>query len=1234
MNPWAERELGALLVVPIRVDALVLAHDQLMVNASADFSLLPYSDGTRDVNPDVANISENIVSRPLQDATLYLKAGVHLHWKLPGPLTRGVQSPSATTFPVVPNRWLVARGRAAKDGSRVIDQAWVVESDYVYPDGQSVDLGAVNIPVGPGTPAAGVRPYRYLGRRIELVEWLSRGPGEDSDSGLAAIGYPGGLTAVGYGDPNFASFYPNCRSVFGLYDAEAAAELAGLTYDVVGWYGDPADDFLATLVAGLRADRASDNQAPFTDAELAGAVAQSIGWTATLADGAPFPAGMVCAGRVRFDVATVAENPDFQDTTTTVVLANTGTEALSALLARQIQSSTAPELIEDQLEAVQLASFLDHRQLDVGAKFDEARHRKGFLAVSGGTSWSIRVDTFCTTSPGTDDTGPADAIAAGQRVQIVLPENLAGLLETANSFQQEYNQAVDAVESLRRQTFADWYKFMLCAYPPDDARDDYPDIDEVRQFIKTHDLDPLAAAIAALGSLPAPTVGAVAKPGTSTQLDAPAPATSTLAAQLEDALTAIQTQLDTLNKGQQACAGGARFVLSPVPAPRYWQPAEPVVLLSGPAVRPLNRPGKGAPLPCAILDLTVKALLALPLDQLAARLDAWYAATDADPPGLLRWIAQPWSPFLLQWEVEVLPVAAGGNLDPDSETYSPDFLSDNFDLPANAPDLQLAAGHGGLTKAVNIYVGQSNLTPQARLQLAEQLDDYLNDPRADKTSDAYANLTAAAKIVNDPAFVCLSQALGGFNDALLMHMQTKQLEIDDPLGFPLDRAFGRAVGQAVAKSYTSAPQPEWDFNPIRTGGLRLGQLRLVDGFGRFKDIDVKSVVTPARLEMPGDSDQDHPAGAQPAELVWLPPRLAQPARLNFRWLSAAAGIVEMNDHPATSPICGWLLPNNLDGSLMVYDSDGRPLGIIDYRASWETTPGGPDITPDQIADVHLGRVVRALTAQTSDAADFLSAFLASVDSALDNIDPENFAQHADLALLMGRPVAVARATLGLELKGRPSVHQAWNAFRQDLRRLSRDIDGFTQVGVPIRIGEFEQFNDGLVGYWIETERGDGFQDETFFAPQSTEPGHTRIQTNQNNPAPIVRTLIDPPLSLTILLDPRGKVHATCGILPVKAIDIPPEQYAAALSAIEVVFLSTPVVTRQGTVNIPVPMEEGYSWSWVDRAPGAIPPLARPDPQATLAGPLEIREGWLKLSPAPAAAEPPADPGPKIAARVP
>ena len=34
----------------------------------------------------------------------------------------------------------------------------------------------------------------------------------------------------------------------------------------------------------------------------------------------------------------------------------------------------------------------------------------------------------------------------------------------------------------------------------------------------------------------------------------------------------------------------------------------------------------------------------------------------------------------------------------------------------------------------------------------------------------------------------------------------------------------------------------------------------------------------------------------------------------------------MNAHPAATPICGWLLPNNLDNSLMVYANTGQALG--------------------------------------------------------------------------------------------------------------------------------------------------------------------------------------------------------------------------------------------------------------------------------------------------------------------
>jgi len=80
-----------ILMVPIHLDALYLRKDRSVVETMADFSRLPYFDGERDINSDVANLSEEILSQPFEDRGLQLPTGVHLHWALPDALTRGFQ---------------------------------------------------------------------------------------------------------------------------------------------------------------------------------------------------------------------------------------------------------------------------------------------------------------------------------------------------------------------------------------------------------------------------------------------------------------------------------------------------------------------------------------------------------------------------------------------------------------------------------------------------------------------------------------------------------------------------------------------------------------------------------------------------------------------------------------------------------------------------------------------------------------------------------------------------------------------------------------------------------------------------------------------------------------------------------------------------------------------------------------------------------------------------------------
>src|ERR1700759_3542988 len=153
--------MSDLLLVPIHLDALLLAEDKMVVEATADFSRLPFCDGAQDINPDVANISEEIVSPPFENQNLPLRAGIHLHWSLPDALTRSRHSSDKQDFPQVPNRWLVTRCSANGE----VEKEWLVESDYLSPEGyEDHSAQSVTIPYRPGQS----QPFRYMGRSMEL----------------------------------------------------------------------------------------------------------------------------------------------------------------------------------------------------------------------------------------------------------------------------------------------------------------------------------------------------------------------------------------------------------------------------------------------------------------------------------------------------------------------------------------------------------------------------------------------------------------------------------------------------------------------------------------------------------------------------------------------------------------------------------------------------------------------------------------------------------------------------------------------------------------------------------------------------------------------------------------------------------------------------------------------------------------------------------------------------------
>ena len=1177
--------MSSLLLVPIHLDALVLPEDKLVVEAVADFSRLPYCDEDEkaDINPDIANISEEIVSPPFQNQNLLLKAGIHLHWSLPDALTRARHTQSGQDFPPVPNRWLVTRcnnGGEAKE--------WIVESDYLYPEKTGDQFGS-----GITVPSGQSRPFRYMGRTMAREQWSEI----KSQNNLKAEEYYPKLTVIGYGEPTFAAFYPNCHSVFGFHDPDSQREPAGSEYYVIGWYSDPAQDYLGAFINALPPE-VKTNEARIK------ALEDDFKWTLKLDEMAAFPQQMLCYAKIVIGEEAEGDNVDDP---TTIAIGNTGTEALSAYLAETL-SSESKNIIEEQLEALQLSAKLEHRQLDIGSKFLEARHEKGFIAIPGGSLWTIRPESITSSAADVSDA----------QAEITLPDEMAHLLNAVNDRQQKYDRGCQEIESLRRQLFSDWYKYMLCAYPPEDARDEYPNIDEVKSFIEAN-VEVLNKRIALTGTLRL------------TEQDGKFNASvdsspESLATKLAQAINDLQKSVDghNLNLGDTK----SLYRLKQISGPRYWQPTEPVVLIKGSIVEASDRHGQDGRESDGLLETQI---FQVPADLGNAGEQNWSKQIRVGIDGhkainnfaFSNWTAQPWNPFLLEWEVEVFPIESGSNLNTGSGSYAADFISDNYTVSENEVDLSLRLGKGSTTRAANVYSGRSILTPHAGIQLKKQIEAYLNKevlpqyyqaqqpviPIAQQNTayldqhikdiQTWYETTNAATLKTpqskdgDPCYTairayealkdldCLSQSLGGFNEALLMHKQTMQLAIGDPLGFDDYQDFAGIVRNAVSNSIYSVPEPLNDFNPIRSGAMKILQLRLVDTFGQIKD-----------LEIPGEVITSEPMTISDGDFhIRLAPRLVQPARINFRWLAAEGDEQEMNDHPTTTPICGWVLTNNLDNSLMIYDNKGKALGSLDENAEWEPAPGSfPQIDkPEHIGNAHLRKMVERIR---DCGTGFLERFISAVDNALENIEPENFAQHQDIALLMGRPIALVRAAANLELQGLPATHQGWNEFRQDMERDTREDNDFSEVTFPIRIGDYKQFNDGVVGFWKEDIEAD--KNNWFFAPQSDDEQEItdeRIKTHRTavSDATNVHELMTIPQSvnsapqiLSMLIDPRGLVHATSGVLPAKAISIPPDQYADALQDIEITFLSTPILTDVGKINLPLPAEAGYQWSWLQQ----------------------------------------------------
>jgi hypothetical protein len=365
----------------------------------------------------------------------------------------------------------------------------------------------------------------------------------------------------------------------------------------------------------------------------------------------------------------------------------------------------------------------------------------------------------------------------------------------------------------------------------------------------------------------------------------------------------------------------------------------------------------------------------------------------------------------------------------------------------------------------------------------------------------------------------------------------------------------------------------------------------------------------------------------------LPPRVVQDARLEIRFLTNDGSGVDIAVSDNSNPVCGWLLPNHLDGGIAVYDGSGVMLGeLLGLPASynWRPRPGDPGTDPppaqpSDIANLTLRAVVESIVAQS---VAVFGDVLETIDETLWTVDPLGGRKDQFLSVLFGRPLAVVQAQLGLSLMGEPAFDQAWDAMAVETSPGPPPVYEWTQstgdvgaVRFPVRLGDLDIRADGLIGYFLPAGSYSTFY--TVHLPEDVSAGDTYLRQiatpGTGGPGTYQGDIaLNPqaaPVTVTLVMDPRGPVHAFTGILPVTTALLPAHLVEDFVKQLAITFRTGPIVSDPGTLRTPLPGRQHGAWDWVQAVPGGWEqdPIVAADDVARLPDKqLELREGWLRL----------------------
>lgn len=1146
-------EIVGEILVPMKVHAMLVGRSPVptvFTNIADDFTRFK-------LNP----LGDFVPSELMSDKSTE-KPGIHIHWFMPKSLRQGLQNKSdeMPIYPRVPNRYLISRFMKTNASSEVKIKYWMVESDVLQmsckPENFNDDSCSFPYLQDPN------QAYRFLGRSYEY----DLNPPKILDVVAS-------LTTINSGNPAFSVMYPYCRNVFGFYDdlLEAngtCAEESEISYCIRGYYEGQS----------LCINDADECLGLYNWQPSAGVV---------------FPAKPVLHGLVTnivWQTRSVDYNGPFINHLNSPQLAvgNTSAEALSALKSRSLKN-------ENLLKVLMNDKAHEVTKLNGVFRSNYSEHAQRFVTKTEEKEYILQNLMDCKDYKELPDIPPMDKIYY---------ENLK-ILDAAR------RQSLYAYKATQAKVNDLWNKYVLKSlvqFPPAEKAAAAKWMLEYEQELKAlfTNLQELSQKIS----------------------DA------------EKQMAFFENQINENLKG--------KYETAQIAGSRYFEPNAPVLLLDGVerghVFTPKNEESKDAPLICRSANETLSYLpinfelrgqeysVSVYRNELIAHdacrgncieilmesalFNGLFAhkiydivinksqiknLTDVEKETLLKeinraqqspfeemgkiypdsvalnfWTGMVWQPIMLCWRGSYYPDKALLTDSPSLKNWT--FQTEDY----------VFTGEPVTSEQAIVLEGRLLLTPQVTDLLFERAKKYLPDIDPSRL-----------KGLNE--LDVLSQVLDSFNDRFLMNQLALRFPAVIYKNGSQDLAY--AVRRALEEYAIEKPIFNSFFSPLRGGFYKFDQVRLVDTFGEFLNVECKSLAI---------SEDLNPQKGQRGSYVMLPPRFMQASKLSFDFLDFKTNS-PCDFSLSDTPICAWLIPNHIDQSLMLYDESGEMLGSL-VVTGFKDTPVmlRPAAGHSQVPTMQreLKAFVEAILNRSALGENVLTPLLKLIDSSFWDTQGSGGAQSTGLSLYIGRPLVLARARMQVDQEGPPAHFKILeNNNKKPVPLPPTSIKCFK---MPLLVGEKNNFEDGVIGFF----ENNGEKTYTQFNSQYA-PSESSDYFKSNNKVDVPMTESGDSQLLTLLMDPLQSVNLISGMLPVQTHNIPQNRIENALNALYLTLYTGPILVGEEPLVLPFANLPDRKWSfmvpliednWLE-----ISELYPSNGNAFLAKePIGIVEGYMKL----------------------